>query len=98
MFVLVLLGCPAPDDSAAAPVGALGVGRQNPFPSVELMDGGRVALQEGDLPVEPDGTAWDFSAFAAREGFSVVQPSVVRLPMPVDPESVGGQNSIATRT
>lgn len=96
-MLLLLLACPAPDDTAAEALGgALREGRQNPFPSVELMgEEGHIALTEGDLPVKEGGQAWDFSAFAAREGFSVVQPSVVSFAVPIDPESVGGQDSVA---
>ncbi|GDX82249.1 hypothetical protein LBMAG42_40600 [Deltaproteobacteria bacterium] len=98
MLLSLLIGCPAPQDSAEpAPVGALGLGRQNPFPSVELVGAdGFLALEAGDLPQKEGGTQWEFSAFAAREGFSVVQPSIAQFESPIDPESVGGQEGIAT--
>jgi hypothetical protein len=97
MLLVLLAACPAPEDSAAEPVGALGKGRQNPFPSVELVGAdGHLALEAGDLPVKEDGAPWDFATFAAREGFSVVQPSVVQFDVPLDPERIGGQASVAT--
>lgn len=97
-MLLLLLACPAAEDTAVDSLGgALGQGRQNPFPSVELIgEDGHIALVEGDLPVKEGGAAWDFSAFAAREGFSVVQPSVVAFDVAIDVESVGGQDSVAT--
>ncbi len=97
MLLSLLIGCPAPVDSAEpTPEGALQKGRQNPFPSVELVGAdGFLALQAGDLPQKEGGTEWEFSAFSAREGFSVVQPSVAQFDAPIDPASVGGQNAIA---
>ena len=98
MLTALLLGCATSDDSGSdAGVGALGLGRQNPFPSMELVGAdGHLALEVGDLPVKEGGTAWDFAAFAARTGFSVVQPSVVRFPQEIDATSIGGQAAIGT--
>ncbi len=98
MLLAFLAACPAPDDTAAEALGgALGLGRQNPFPSVELIgEDGHLALREGDLPVKEGGIPWDFTPFARREGFSVVQPSVVLFDVPLDTASVGGPESIAT--
>lgn len=94
-MILFLLGCPPPETvDGAAPVGALGQGRTNPFPSAELVDAGQVALAEGDLPVAEGKQAWDFGPFNRRAGFSVVQPSVVMLDQPVDEASVGGQDAV----
>ncbi len=94
-MILALLACtPVEESSAESPVGALGLGRNNPFPSVELVSDGAVALQAGDLPVAAEGQDWDFTLFNLRAGFSVVQPSIASFESPVDEDSVGGEAEI----
>lgn len=96
MLLTLLLGCPPPDDSAAPAVGALGAGRINPFPSVELVDDGHLAFTADDLPLMEGGTPWDLERLGRREGFSVVQPSVVQFAVPIDEASVSGQGAPGT--
>ena len=94
--MLSLFGCLPPIQEVVVVKGALGLGRQNPFPSVELVGAdGFIAFEDGDLPQKEGGTAWDFSAFTGREGFSVVQPAVVRFPVVIDPETIGGQDLVS---
>ncbi|MSQ03028.1 MAG: hypothetical protein EXR71_14260 [Myxococcales bacterium] len=97
MVLGLLLACPLPEDSAAeAPVGALGLGRTNPFPSVELVEDGRLAFAATDLPLSAAGQAWDLGVLGRRTGFSPVQPAIVRFEQAVDEASVSGPNGVAT--
>ncbi len=97
MLLGLLLACPPPEDSAAeAPVGALGQGRTNPFPSVELVEDGHLAFDVTDLPLAADGESWDLGLLARRTGFSPVQPAIVMFEQPVDEASVSGQGAVAT--
>lgn len=91
---MMLLACASPDPAAAPPDGVLDEGPLNPFPSVELVADGRLALAEDSLPATE--RSWDVARLNRREGFSVVQPAVVKLPEPLDPETVPGQAGIAT--
>ncbi len=94
-MILALLACtPMEEPSVESPVGALGLGRNNPFPSVELVADGQVALEAGDLPVAAEGQDWDFTPFNLRTGFSVAQPSIVMFEQPIDEASVGGQEQV----
>lgn len=96
MILSLLFACdPAADSGETAAVGALALGRMNPFPSLELMGNDRLSMVEGDLPVPNDGgTAWDYTPFNLRNGFSVVQPSVALFADPLDPESIGGPTQV----
>jgi hypothetical protein len=97
MLLSLILACePEPDAGDGDPVGALGLGRANPFPSVELVADGHVDLREGDLPQATDGLVWDYRTFNLREGFSVVQPAVANFEVAIDPETIGGSGSIGT--
>lgn len=96
MLLVLLLGCPPPEDSASAPVGALGAGRLNPFPSVELVADGHLAFGADDLPLVEGATPWDLTRLNRREGFSVVQPAVVKFAVPIDEASVSGPDAPAT--
>jgi hypothetical protein len=77
---LAVLGCkPEPADPVVDDgVGIVGDGLANPFPSMLLMDQGRVAIPAeslpagGETPIPVDRVAW-------RSGFSQGQTSVLRL-------------------
>jgi hypothetical protein len=75
-------GLPSPLDGSVA----------NPFPSMHLVaprDDGRCALaiEDGDLPAGESG-ALPVSRLGARDGFSPVQPAVLRAGVPIDRESL----------
>jgi hypothetical protein len=93
--LLVLLACAAdpPKEEAAAPAsGALADGPLNPFPSMELVgDDGAVAVPDALLPKVAGGADLDVRRFNWRDGFSRVQTSVARLPVPIDAASLSGQ-------
>ncbi len=96
-MMLLLLACAG--DDPAKPVtpepGALGAGALNPFPSAELVgDDGGVEIPAGLLPQVPDGTAMDVRRLNWREGFSRVQTSVAKLPVPIDADSLSGQGGL----
>lgn len=92
--MMLLLACVTPTDSAAPEAlgGALGKGPLNPFPSVELVADGHLAIPSEQLPTT--GQPFDTSRFALRTGFSRVQPSVARFDVPLDMESLGGQDGL----
>lgn len=92
-MLLLALGCYSPDP-IVTPAGALGEGSLNPFPSTELVADGHLAFRAGELPNR--GVDWDVDRLDERTGFSVVQPSVVQLPAPVDPDSIAGQAGLGT--
>lgn len=94
MLIFLAIACAGPEQGTESPVGALGLGRMNPFPSVEVFTD-KISLQAGDLPI-PDagGTEWDYLPFNARDGFSVVQPAVVQFPDPLDESTIAGSGSI----
>ena len=98
MLFSLLLGCDPAEDSGETPaVGALGLGRMNPFPSVEVIADGHIDLSGSDLPLPLDGpTTWDYTPFNLREGFSVAQPSVAMFEQQIDAESIGGPTQIGT--
>ncbi len=97
MLLVLFLGCTTETaDSADVPVGALGAGRTNPFPSVELVADGHLAFTAADLPIIDGGTAWDLGRLNVRTGFSVVQPAIVDLGVAVDEASVSGPDRVAT--
>ncbi|MBM4391360.1 MAG: hypothetical protein FJ090_09580 [Deltaproteobacteria bacterium] len=94
-MILAFLACSAEEKAPVeATVGALGLGRSNPFPSAELVADGKVAMVAGDLPVADGGKDWDFTLFNLRDGFSVVQPSIAMFEVPIDEDSVGGESQI----
>lgn len=98
-MMLWLLACNPPETATPGPaprVGVLGEGSLNPFPSAELVVDGHLAIPEGALPQAEGGTAWDVARLNWREGFSVVQPSVVRLPVEIDAASLPGEGAIGT--
>ena len=66
-----------------------------PFPSMHQMQDGHVALPD-DLPYSTGGTPVDPERVAWREGFSVVQSSVVAMDVNVDSMSLPGQSNPAT--
>ncbi len=95
MILLILLACqPSPAVDTPGAGGALGEGALNPFPSMELMRDGQVAIPAGALPQVEGGTALDVARLDWREGFSRVQTSVVTLPVGVDPASLPGEAAV----
>ena len=96
MTLLLLLACTTADkdvDHPVTDVGALIVGRLNPFPSMELIgDDGLVAIPDGLLPQAE--TALDVRRLNWRDGFSRVQTSVAMLPVEIDPASLPGPGAI----
>lgn len=98
MTLLLLTAC-VNESSVEKPVdvesGALARGPLDPFPSVELVgDDGRLAIPAGLLAKVEGGTDLDVTRFNWRDGFSRVQTSVVRVPVPVDAASIGGQGGL----
>ena len=99
--LLLLVAChdhdvPADDTALDAAIGVLGEGPMNPFPSKNLVADGHVALTTGALPVPVGGTALDVRRFNWREGFSPVQPAIVRLHIELDPASLNDESRIGT--
>ncbi len=97
MFPLVsLLSCaePSDEDTSVARGGVLDEGPLNPFPSMATVADGHVAIAPETLPRAENGTHMDVARLNSREGFSPVQPSVVRLHVAVDPASLNGQDAL----
>jgi hypothetical protein len=99
--LLLLVACGHEDTPPGATaqnesVGVLGEGPMNPFPSTALVRDGHVALTTGDLPIPVGGTALDVRRFNWREGFSPVQPAIVRLHVELDATSLNDERDIGT--
>jgi hypothetical protein len=95
-MTLLLLACTGDDTTPppAADVGALTAGALNPFPSMELVSDGHVAIPAGVLPKVEGGTDLDVSRVNWRTGFSRVQTSVAMLPVAIDPGSLSGSGAL----
>ncbi|MEN9786641.1 MAG: hypothetical protein RLZZ299_1905 [Pseudomonadota bacterium] len=93
---LVLLACkdPVAPTPETEPGGWIGEGLLNPFPTMELVRDGHLAIPAGALPVPSGGTALDVARLNWRDGFSPVQASVVRLGVALDPASVPGESRV----
>ena len=92
MFMMWLACSPG----SKSPVSETGASKHPhfPFPSMHHMRDGRVRLPD-DLPYSTDGTPVDVDRLAWREGFSVVQSSVVSMDVALDFESLPPQSSPA---
>ncbi len=95
-MILLILACTGPIEAAtpSPAVGALGDGPLNPFPSVELVADGHVSVPADILPFVEGGKPFPVDRLNWRTGFSPVQPSVARLPMAIDRDSLGLQAGI----
>jgi hypothetical protein len=96
LLALALLACT--DDPATAPVtpraGVLDEGPLNPFPSMATFAEGAVAVPRDTLPLPENGTHMDVERLNWRDGFSPVQPAIVRLHVAIDAGSLSGQDAL----
>lgn len=95
-FLFALFSCshPSTTGSSGRP-GTTARGLLDVFPSAELVgDDGKLAIPEGALPQAEGGTPFPVDRVNWRDGFSVVQTSVITLDVQVDPASLPGLDAL----